>query len=101
MKKILIISLILVITNCTADNIATDSQRSWCYSKAGLGQVETLYRPSQETQRQWGNLRSARNLYENDTGKKFYLPSFKERLEKETQSSLELCKIWADMNDID
>ena len=25
----------------------------------------------------------------------------KERLEKETQSSLELCKIWADMNDID
>ena len=101
MKKILIISLILVITNCTADNIATDSQRSWCYLNAGLGQVETLPRTSQEIQKLWENLRSARNLYENNTGNEFFLPAFKVNLEKKTQSSLELCKIWADMNDID
>ena len=103
MKKLLIIFLILIISNCTSDDTASDSQRSWCYSHAGLGNIVSLngVRVSDEKRILWGNLRTAQALYKNDSGFEVFLPTFKSTLAKNTESSLELCKIWADMNEVE
>ncbi len=82
-------------------NTATDSQRSWCYLNGGYGGVELTPFFTDEQTVLWSTLRQARKLYEIDTGNKVILSQFKESVGKKSTNALELCKVWADMNEVD
>ena len=101
MKKLVYIILIFTLMHCTSNDIASDSQRSWCYSHAEVGEYTS--RPSTnvpELRSLWVSLRQAKSLYQNDTGSQVILSTFKENLANNTEKYLQLCKIWADMNQV-
>ena len=93
--------LILTFISCstTSSELATDSQRNWCY-----GAISELNRGLQNTE-YYRNLfvtfTSAIKLYENDSGNKINISTVKASIENNSNNALELCKIWAEMNQVD
>jgi hypothetical protein len=71
------------------------------YSHAELGQIADLNNVKMNETNLWKTLHTAKDLYKNDTGVLVNLPLFKKSLEINTENSLDLCKIWADMNEVD
>ena len=105
MKK-LIILIVFVFLNCSSslDNLASDSQRNWCYGAANeLDVGPTGLVDTDRYRKLLSSFVSAINLDNelNDTVEDYGFLSFKDRLEESTQEALQICKIWADMNEVD
>ena len=101
MKKYLFFASIVLLTSCSTSYTATDSQRNWCYRYGGYGSAQLTPFFTDEQLALWSSLRQARDLYEIDTGIEVNLSQFKENIGNKLTNELELCKVWADMNDID
>ena len=96
-KTFLIISLFF--SFCSSQDIATDSQRNWCYSA-----ISELNQGLQDTERYrtlFVTFASAIKLYENDSGNKVNSSTLKASIENNSNNALELCKVWAEMNQVD
>ena len=101
MKKYFII-LLIFISSCSPSDTATESQRSWCYANANLGEDnDFIFLASEETNKYYQTLRDARDLFENDTGITFNISILDTKIENGSENALKLCKIWADINQVD
>ena len=104
LKQLLFLTILFIAcTNSEVDNspeLATDSQRNWCYGIVidikvkGLGNPE-LFDLSQQ-------LRVAYTLYSDETGLPYQstLETFQQQLADKTSEGMRICKIWADMEKV-
>ena len=87
------ITFALLLIACTSNsvdaNLASDTQRNWCYGAVRNPNYELL-----------NSLTDAHVLYrtENNVSTQFSLNKFEDGLTEGSEYSLRVCKIWADMN---
>ncbi len=105
LKHIILFAILLIACTSTSSELPTDKQKNWCYgilnSEPEIG-VEAVNLISIR-------LKSAIDLYniENDTNNgdpsftTYYYPLFSNLLTQGDKEALRICKIWADMNNID
>ena len=95
LKHIILFAILLIA--CTSNNLATDKQKNWCYSKAlMILDDENLY----------DTYYDAHDLYRAEQGLEpinaFYSNVlFRNNLAVNDKEELRICKIWADINDIE
>ena len=107
MKKFtLILIFSILITNCSQDNIANDSERNWCIGKVQradnlLAMMKT--NSSQAIRTEWSDIiyqiGSASTIYNNDyDSNPLGLSEIKKGLLSNDEEALRFCKIWTDIS---
>tara|TARA_X000001036_G_C20301576_1_gene652585 strand:+ start:264 stop:560 length:297 start_codon:yes stop_codon:yes gene_type:complete len=98
MKKTFLIISLIVFSFCSSQDIASDSQRNWCYGAI----VESTLDPQLklkyiDAHMLYGNESESKEIP--NTASEIY--EFRTNLEQNNEESLRICKIWADMSGID
>ena len=107
MKKFtLILIFSILITNCSQDNIANDSERNWCIGKVQradnlLAMMKT--NSSQAIRTEWSDIihqiGSASTIYNNDyDSNPLGMSEIKKGLLSNDEEALRFCKIWTDIS---
>lgn len=111
MKKYLLFALIILLASCSTNNTATDSQRSWCIAREVkiVNLLENWSLSNQFTQEELDFIDEYRvthyaalDIYENDY--QVDLSNYSNHLTKlydNEDAALRICKIDADINNID
>ena len=81
--------------------LASDKQRSWCIAMSYTAAPINLLQFTQEEVNLYYTFSSARSLHLNDSGIAIEPKNFQKNLKSNEESELRVCKIWADINDID
>lgn len=104
MKKYYLIISLLIFSFCSSQDMATDSQRNWCYYHA---EYLTVSRTRIEfldvnIQQSWKSFDVANELaFKKDIIIDSTRNNFQTLIGDNEENSLKICKIWADMNDAD
>lgn len=107
MKKFtLILIFSILITNCSQDNIANDSERNWCIGKAQRADNLLLFMKSDNNEALRteyfdiiSEIGTAEIIYRNDyDSNPPGLLKVKEKLLSNDEEALRFCKIWTDIS---
>ena len=87
------ITIAILLVACTPSNQASDSQINWCYSASN-------WQTNNDRDIYWSSY-DAESLYFEESGENLSINTMRDELVEGTERSLRLCKIWADMNNVD